>query len=108
MKRELAIKKVLELINKDALIKTTAEFAKQNPLNYPLQLLNSSFGNGSDQNDNWFTALSILAVHQGMFTYQLLQKAHANSGYPPMKSTVKMRLLDLIALNGKLTKADAG
>jgi hypothetical protein len=107
MKRELAIKKVLELINRDALIKTTAELAKEKPNNFPLQLLNNCF-TGKDLTDNWFTALSVMAVHQGMFTLQLLQKAHAMGGYPPMNYAVKASLLDTIAQNGKLTKADAG
>ncbi|MCW3077938.1 MAG: hypothetical protein JWO32_2547 [Bacteroidetes bacterium] len=108
MKRDTAIKMLLNTIKKEALIKITHELAQQQPTNYPLQLLNASFGFKEDQNYNWFTALGVLCINQVQFTANLLQKAHTASGYPPYSVSVKGELLNAIASGAMLTRADAG
>jgi len=108
MKRETAIQALLAVIKKDALSKVTSGLASGDQKNYPLQLLNFLLQNKEATNDHWFTALGVLSIHQAMLTLQLLQQAHALSGYPPFKLADEGKLLDTIAQGAKLTKADAG
>jgi hypothetical protein len=108
MTRELAIQKLLAIIAKPVLAKATLLETQQHPKNQTLQMLNLCFQKENDPNESWFTALSVMAVHQGMFTYNMLKKAYKLGGYPPGNNTINARLLDMIATNGKLTKADAG
>jgi len=108
MKRDIAIKTLLGVVNKEALIKTTDELAQQNPGNFSLQLLHKTLKQTDDLTNNWFTALGVLAINQALFTLYLLQKACILGGHAPMKSEVKRNLLNVIAQGAKLTKADAG
>lgn len=108
MKRETAIKKLLGIVHKDALAKTVALELQHQPKNYTLLLLNHAFQSCEDKHDNWFTALSVVCIHQGLFALSLVQKAAKLGGTPPLTSAIKRDILNVIAQGGKLTKADAG
>jgi len=108
MKREDAIKKLLCAVRKDILIKAVLEMAQKETRNYPLQLLNAAFKITDDTNNNWFTALGVLCIHQKVFVGRLIQAAYMASGNSPLSGMTKAELIDAIASGSKLTKADAG
>ncbi len=107
MKRETAIKKLLGLIKKETLAKVTDQLAQNEKHNFVLQLLNSTYTQSPDVNNNWFTALAVLFQDQKLFAVRLLRMANTANGNPPMTNLTKTGLIDAIAAGSKLTKADA-
>lgn len=108
MKRDTAIKALVDLISIEALKKTTCMAAEQQPYNYPLQLLNAVLHKKEEETSNWFTALGVLSIHQGLYALQLIHEARKLAGQKPLSIVTKRHLLTVIAQGAKLTKADAG
>lgn len=106
MKRETAIKKLLGTVKLNILKCTCIQFAQTQPRNYSLKLLNTAFYSSTDT--DWFTALSVLCVHQSPLAKKILQKANIDSGNPSLTNAKKQELIDAISAGAKLTKADAG